>query len=41
MKTKRKSHGKIRSCRSKKCGSLLISWETMFGKTFETIKQAA
>jgi len=29
----------IKGCRSKKCGSLLISWETMIGKTFE--KQAA
>lgn len=39
MKKKQSKMKVIRNCRSKKCGSLLISWETMIGKTFE--KQAA
>lgn len=40
-KKKKKPPYKLKACRSKKCGSLLISWETMIGHTFETIRQAA
>lgn len=30
----------VKSCRSRK-GCVLISWETMIGKTFEQVKKAA
>lgn len=31
---------KTKACRSRK-GCVLISWETMIGKTFEQVKKAA
>lgn len=39
-KKKKKPPYRLRACRGKR-GCTLTSWETMIGKTFETIKKAA